>query len=73
MVYLILNTIATSSFLTIIKNRDTSFNYPARIEALSVISPAFMLNSARAVDRFSAVYSASARSLLWRNICYSNS
>jgi hypothetical protein len=63
-IYPILNAIAASCSLIIIKNRDISFNCSANIEALSITFPAFMLNPARAIDRFSAVYSAFTRSLL---------
>jgi hypothetical protein len=69
----ILSIITAFFFLAITKNKDASSNYPARIETLSVASPAFIFISARAVDRFSAVLSASARFLIWRNIYYSNS
>jgi hypothetical protein len=62
MVYLTLNIIVASSSLAIIKNSDVSSNCPAKIEALSVVFSAFRLIPARAVDRFSAVYSVSAKS-----------
>ena len=71
-VYLTLSTIAAFSSLVITKDRDVFFSYPVRIETLSIAFPVFMLNSARAVDRFSAVFSVSAKSLAWRNICYSS-
>jgi hypothetical protein len=62
--YLIFNVIAASFSLAIIKDRDIFFSYPIRIEALSVAFSAFIFSLARAVDRFSAVYSVFARSLL---------
>jgi hypothetical protein len=55
MIYPIFNVIITSSSLAIIKDRDIFFNYPAKIEILSVTFPAFILNLAKAIDRFSAV------------------
>jgi hypothetical protein len=62
MVYPIFSAFAISSFLIIIKNRNISFNCPAKIEIFSVAFSAFMLIPARAVDRFFAVFSAFARS-----------
>jgi hypothetical protein len=62
MVYLIFGAIAASFSLIIIKDRDISFSCPARIEALSIVFLVFRLIPVKAVDRFSAVYSASARS-----------
>jgi hypothetical protein len=64
MVHLLLNAIIIFSFLAIISERDISFSYLTRIEARSVVFPAFRLIPARIVDRFSAVYSASARSFI---------
>jgi hypothetical protein len=58
-----LDVIAASSSLTIIKDRDISFNYPIRIEAFFIAFPAFMLIPVKAVNRFSAVLSISAKSL----------
>jgi hypothetical protein len=63
MVHLTFSAIVTSFSLTIIKDRNAFFNCPARIEALSVAFPVSILNLAKAVDRFSAVCSASAKSL----------
>jgi hypothetical protein len=63
MVYLILSAIAASSSLAIIRDRNAFFNYPARIETLFIAFPIFMLTLARAIDRFSAVFSTSAKSL----------
>jgi hypothetical protein len=64
MVYLIFNTIITSSSLAIIKNRNTSFNYSVKIEVLSIAFSVFIFNLIKAVDRFFAVLSASAKSLI---------
>jgi hypothetical protein len=58
MVYPTLSIIAVSSSLAITKNRDVSFNCPAKIDAFSVVFPVFRLTPVKAVDRFSAVYSA---------------
>ena len=63
MIHSFFGAITVSSFLAITRNSDTFFNCPAKIEALFIASPAFTLSPARAVDRFSAVYSVSARSL----------
>jgi hypothetical protein len=63
MVYLFFNVIVTSFSLIIIRDKNAFFNYSARIEALSVVFPAFMLNLARAVDKFFTILSASAKSL----------
>jgi intracellular septation protein A len=73
MVYLTLSAIAVFFSLTIIRDKDTFFNCPVKIEILFIVFSAFRLIPAKAVDRFSAVCSASARSRVWRNICYSNS
>jgi hypothetical protein len=73
MVYLILSAIAASFSLIIIRDRDISFNCPAKIETFSIAFSVFMLTPAKAVDRFFAVLSASVRSRVWRNICYFNS
>jgi hypothetical protein len=64
MVYLTFGVIAISSSLIITRDKDAFFSYPARIEALSVAFPAFRLIPARAIDRFFAVLSASAKSLI---------
>ena len=48
--------------LIIIKDSDTSFSCPAKIEAFFVVSPISTLNPARAIDRFFAVLSAFAKS-----------
>jgi hypothetical protein len=62
MIYLIFDAIAASFFLVITKDRDAFSNCPARIETLFIIFPASRLIPAKAVARFSAVCSASARS-----------
>jgi hypothetical protein len=58
------NAIAASSSLIIIRDNDVSSSCPARIEALSVAFPVLTFSPARAIDRFFAVFSASAKSLL---------
>jgi hypothetical protein len=63
MVYLIFNIIAASSSLIIIKDRNIFFNCPAKIETLSIVSPVFILNSTKAVDRFFVVLSIFVKSL----------
>jgi hypothetical protein len=73
MVHSLLGTIIASSFLVIIRDSDAFSSYPARIETLFIAFLALTLSPVKAVDRFSAVLSASARSFPWRNICYSNS
>jgi hypothetical protein len=65
--------IITFSSLVITRDSDVFFNCPAKIEALSVVSLVSTFSPVKAVDRFSAVLSASAKSLFWRNICCSNS
>jgi hypothetical protein len=72
MIYPILNTITASSFLAITKDKDIFFNYLTKIEALSVVFLAFILILAKAVDRFSVVFSTFAKSFFWRNIYYSS-
>jgi hypothetical protein len=62
-IYSFLNIITASFFLIIIKDKDTFSNCSARIEALFVIFPALTFSPVRAVDRFSAILSASAKSL----------
>jgi hypothetical protein len=61
-IYFILDIIAASSSLAIIKDRDTFFSCPARIKALSIAFLVFRLIPARAVDRFLAVYLIFAKS-----------
>jgi hypothetical protein len=62
MIYLIFSAIAASSSLTITRNKDASSSYLAKIETLSIASLAFMLTLIKAIDRFSAVLSISAKS-----------
>jgi hypothetical protein len=62
MVYLIFSALTIFSSLVIIRNRDIFFNCPARIETFSIAFSASRLAPVKAVDRFSAVYSVSARS-----------
>jgi hypothetical protein len=66
-------TVAAFFSLAITRDSDAFFNYPAKIETLFIAFLTSTFNPARAVDRFSAVSSAFAKSLIWRNICYSNS
>jgi hypothetical protein len=73
MVYSFFGVIIAFFSLAIIRDSDVFFSYPARIEARFVAFLASTLSSVRAIDRFSAALSASAKSLFWRNICYSNS
>jgi hypothetical protein len=61
--YSFLGVIIAFSFLDIIKNKDTFFSCPARIETFSITFSALTLSPARAVDKFSAILSASAKSL----------
>jgi hypothetical protein len=63
MVYPTFNTITVSSSLAITKNKDTFSSYSAKIETLFVVSLTSILIPAKAVDRFSAVFSASTKSL----------
>jgi hypothetical protein len=62
-VHSFLGVITASFFLIIIRDKDISSNCPARIEALSVAFPALTFNPVRAVDRFSAIFSTSVKSL----------
>jgi hypothetical protein len=63
MVHSILNTVITFFSLAIIRDKDVFSSCFASIEALSVAFLASTLSPARAADRFSAVISASAKSL----------
>jgi hypothetical protein len=63
-IYSFFSVITASFFLIIIKDKDTFSNCPARIETLSITFSALTLSPARAVDKFSTVFSASAKSLL---------
>lgn len=62
MVYPIFNVIVTSFSLIIIKDRDTFFSCPAKIETLFIVFLTFKFIPAKAVDRFSAVCSVFAKS-----------
>jgi hypothetical protein len=63
-VHSFLGAVIISSSLTITRDKDASSSYPARIEAFFITSPASTLNPAKAIDRFSAVLSVSAKSFL---------
>jgi hypothetical protein len=63
MVYSLFSAIIAFFFPAIAKDKDIFFSYLVSIEALSVVSPALMFNPARIVNRFSAVFSAFAKSL----------
>jgi hypothetical protein len=52
------------SLLNSIRDNDTFFSCPVKIEARSITSPASTLNLVRIADRFSAIFSASSRSLI---------
>jgi hypothetical protein len=62
MIYSFFDAIVIFSFPTIIRDKDISSSCSISIKALSVVSPAFIFNPARAVDRFFAVFSVSAKS-----------
>jgi hypothetical protein len=72
MVYLIFGAFTAFFFLVIIRDRNVFSSCLARIETFFVVFPASIFIPARAVDRFSAVFLASVRSRVWRNICYFN-
>jgi hypothetical protein len=55
--------IITFFSLAIIRDRNIFSSCPAKIEALFIAFSASTLNPARTVDRFFAVFSASAKSL----------
>jgi hypothetical protein len=63
MMHSFLDAIIAFFSLVIIKDNDAFFNCPTNIEALFIVSSVFMLNPAKTVDRFSAVLSASVKSL----------
>jgi hypothetical protein len=63
-VHSFLSTIIISFSLAITRDNDAFSNYPAKIEALSVAFPASTFSPAKTVDRFSAVLSTSAKSLV---------
>ena len=50
--------------LIITRNSDAFFSCPARIETPFIVFLISTFSSAKAIDRFSAVFSASAKSLL---------
>jgi hypothetical protein len=64
MVHPTLGIIAVSFSLAIIRDRNIFFSYSAKIEALSVAFSAFRLTLVKTIDKFSAVFSASAKSLI---------
>jgi hypothetical protein len=53
-----------SSSLGSIRDRDTFFNYPVKIEALSITFPVSTFSPVKTADRFFAVLSAFAKSLI---------
>jgi hypothetical protein len=57
MVHPTLNIIAASFSLAIIRDRNAFSNYFAKIDVFFIAFSAFRLIFAKAVDRFSAVYS----------------
>jgi hypothetical protein len=61
--YSFFNVIIAFFFLSIIRDKDVFFNYPIRIKALSITFPASIFSPVKAVDRFSAIFSAFAKSL----------
>jgi hypothetical protein len=64
MVHSFLSAIITFFSLTIIRNSDAFSNYPIRIEILSITFSVSTLSPAKTIDKFFAVLSASAKSLL---------
>ena len=62
-IYSFFGAIIASFFLAIVRDSDASFNCPARIKTFSIIFPASIFSSVRAIDRFFAALSASAKSL----------
>jgi hypothetical protein len=64
MVHSFLGIVTISFFLAITRDSDAFFSYSAKIEALFIAFSISTLNPARTVDRFSAVFSASAKSLI---------
>jgi hypothetical protein len=63
MVHSFFGAITVSFSLTIIRDNDIFSSCPARIEALFIAFLASTLSPVRAIDRFSVVLSASAKSL----------
>jgi hypothetical protein len=63
MVHSFFNAVITFFFIAITRDKDAFFNYPAKIETLSVVFLILMFNPARIVDRFFVVFSIFAKSL----------
>jgi hypothetical protein len=63
MIHSLFDAVTAPFSLAITRNNNASSNCSARIEALFIVFPASTLSLVRAVDRFSAVLSASAKSL----------
>jgi hypothetical protein len=63
MVHSFLSAIIAFSSLAITSDKDAFFSCFASIEAFSIVFPVFRLILAKAVDRFSVVFSAFAKSL----------
>jgi hypothetical protein len=63
MIYSFFDVIIAFFFLSIIRDKDTFFNCPARIETFFIIFPTSTFSPARAVNRFSVIFSTSAKSL----------
>jgi hypothetical protein len=61
-VYSFFDTIIASFSLAITRDSDVFFSCPAKIETLFIAFLALTLSPARAVDRFSAVFSTFAKS-----------
>ena len=62
--YSFLSIISVSFFFNIIRDKDVFSSCPAKIETLSVTFLVLTLSPARAVDRFSAILSTFAKSLV---------
>ena len=63
MVHSFFGAIITFFSLTIIRDSDAFFSCSAKIETLFIVSLISIFSSAKTIDRFSAVLSASAKSL----------
>jgi hypothetical protein len=61
--YSFFNTIITFFFLVIIRDSNVFSNCSVKIEVFSIAFLASTLSPARVIDRFFAVFSASAKSL----------
>jgi hypothetical protein len=70
MIYSFFGALITSFSLDIIRDKNVFFSCSVRIEILSIISSVSTLSPIKAVDRFFAVFSVSAKSLAYRNIYY---